>query len=254
MNIDQAAGILWDSMQEGIYYPEPLRGKLTVETTYPVQLSVLEKCLASGQKHGGWKIGLTSAALRAQLQVPSPIYGYLLEDNHYPSGQVVQFEDISSPALEPEICFTLNKRLQGPGVTRKEVVDAIGSIAPAFEVVSMRGNPTADAPLGIADNILQWGYVTGAEVRPYPENIVLSEVVCEVTKNQSLVAQVRAEEVIDNQLESIANLANHLANYGLALEAGQSVMTGSFTQALPVAKGECWEVRFSSLGSATVSF
>jgi 2-keto-4-pentenoate hydratase len=73
-------------------------------------------------------------------------------------------------------------------------------------------------------------------------------------RNGAVVMQGRAADVIDNQLQSMAWLANALAEYGGALEAGQYIMTGSFNKPLPVAPGEYWETHFSSVGTVTTAF
>jgi len=49
-------------------------------------------------------------------------------------------------------------------------------------------------------------------------------------------------------------LANQLANFGRALEAGQRVITGSFTKPLPIKQGEYWETYFSSVGTVSATF
>ena len=51
-------------------------------------------------------------------------------------------------------------------------------------------------------------------------------------KNGEVVDRAVNREVNDDPLECIAWLANHLAKYGLALEAGQRIITGSVTKPL----------------------
>ena len=82
----------------------------------------------------------------------------------------------------------------------------------------------------------------------------MGEVIADVQTNGHTVATVRGAEVIDDQLQSLAWLVNILSVYGVALEAGQQVITGSFTKPLPITKGERWETHFSSVGSVAVAF
>ena len=139
-------------------------------------------------------------------------------------------------------------------MTREQVLSTVAAVAPAFEVVEMRTDMAADMPLGVADDVAQWGFVTGTAVAPYPPNLDLGQVSAEMRRNGEVVAQVRGQEVIDNQLDSIAWLANHLAAYGLALEEGQRIMSGSFTKPTPIAKGDRWETRFSTVGTVSAAF
>ena len=45
-----------------------------------------------------------------------------------------------------------------------------------------------------------------------------------------------------------------LANYGLALEAGQQVITGLFNPPAPIHPGAHWEAHFSSVGIVRTAF
>ncbi len=254
MTVDEAIEILWDAMRRGVYFPEPLQQQLTLDQGYRVQCGVVARWLAMGEQQAGWKIALSSTATREMFGLDTPVFAHLFASRHFSSGQTLQHGDIINPAIEPELCLTMGRRLQGPGVTRDQVLEAVEQVAPAFEVVSFRGDVAADFPLAVADNVGQWGFVTGSEVRPYPKGLELGEVTVEVRKNGALEARERGAEVIDDQLDSIAWLANALAPYDVAIEAGQRVMTGSFTKPMPVAKGDRWETSFSSIGTITASF
>ena len=254
MMIDEVIDVLWQSMQKGSLPPQALYGKLSLADAYRVQLAILARRVAAGEKLAGWKIGLTADAVRNMFGVRAPVCGYLLADRQFTSGHSFPNEAFGKPILESELCFTMGETLTGPGVTRGRALAAIAAVAPAFEIADLRTDMAADLPLGVADNVAQWGYVTGPALSPYPANLDLGELTAEMRKNGTVVAQVRGREVIDNQIESIAWLANHLAEYGVALEAGQCIMTGSWTKPLPITKGEQWETHFSSVGMVTASF
>ena len=254
MNVAEATKILWESFQQGMYYPEALQGQLRLEDGYQVQLGMLARWLEAGEQQAGWKIGLSAEAVRQAQGIDTPIFGYLLASGQYADGTAFQHAEIVNPAIESELCMTVGKRLQGPGVTPEQVADAMAKVAPAFEVVSLRGNLGADLPLGVADNVAQWGYVTGVETSPYPADLDLGEVRVEVMRNGALEMEGRGADVIDNQLQSVAWLANELAKYDRAIEAGHCIMTGSFNKPIPVAKGDRWETHFAPFGTITASF
>jgi 2-keto-4-pentenoate hydratase len=254
MNIEETIDLLWQSTQQGTPPPPALQKTLTFTDAYRVQLGILARWQSKGEKIGGWKIGLSADAARKMFGLQAPIAGYLLASRHFPSGHTFTHAALRKPIIESELCFTLGKRLAGPGVTREQVLSAVAAIAPAFEVVDMRTDMAADMPLGVADDVAQWGYVTGPAVSPYPITLDLGQVTVEMRRNGEIVAQVRGQEVIDNQLDSIAWLANHLAEYGMALEEGQRIMSGSFTRPTPIAKGDRWETHFSSVGTVAAIF
>jgi 2-keto-4-pentenoate hydratase len=254
MTVDEAVEILWQSAQQGIHYPPTLQGQLTLPEAYRVQLGVLVRVVATGTQQTGWKIGLTARAIRDMYGMSVPVFGYLLACRHFASGQSFRHADMRRPAIEAELCFTLKADLRGPGVTPEHVRAAVAAVAPAFEIVDLRGDMTADLPLGVADNVSQWAYVTGPDIQPYPAQLDLGAVTVTVSRNGETVMQGRGAEVIDNQLQSIAWLANALAEYGVRLCGGQCIMTGSFNKPLPVAPGDHWESRFSSLGTVAAAF
>ena len=254
MKIEEAINLLWQSTQQGAPPSPALQKALTFADAYRVQLGILARWRAKGEKIGGWKIGLSADGARKMFGLQTPIAGYLLASRQFPSGHTFTLAALRKPIIESELCFTMGKRLAGPGVTRAQVLPALAAVAPAFEVVDMRMDMAADMPLGVADDVAQWGYVTGTAVSPYPTSLDLGQVTVEMRRNGETIAQVRGQEVIDNQLNSIAWLANHLAEYGMVLEEGQRIMSGSFTKPTPIAKGDRWETHFSSVGTVAAVF
>src|SRR5262249_10232163 len=159
-------------------------------------------------------------AIRRRFGVEAPAFGYLLESRGFPTGARFAAADIVNPAIECELCFTLGATLRGPGVTRAQARAAVAAVAPAFEIVALRGDLATDLALGVAENVSQWAFVAGPAVRPYPRDLALGEVTVEILTDGRPVVRLRGAEVIDDQLESLAWLANQLAEHGRALEAG----------------------------------
>jgi 2-keto-4-pentenoate hydratase len=152
MTIDEAVRILWDAIQQGDHCPAALQGKLSLDDAYRVQLGTLTRQVETGEQ-SGWKVAISGAALRQARGLDEPVFGYLLASGHFISGQTLPYDDTLNPAIESELFITVGQRLRGPGVTRDQILEAVAKVEPAFEVVSMRGNMTADMTLGVADNI-----------------------------------------------------------------------------------------------------
>ncbi len=254
MKVDEAVDILWEHLQRGAYFPDALKGALTLEDGYRAQLGVLARRVAAGEQQAGWKIALSGAATRQAMGIDAPAFGYLMGSAHYQDGASFSLDGIVNPAIESELCITMGKRLKGPGVTREQVIDALGQVAPAFELVSLRGNLAADLPLGVADNIAQWGFVTGEVIAPYPKALDLADIKVEIQKNGEMEASVRGGEALDDQIDSITWLANELGKYDVALEAGHHIMSGAFVKPLPLTQGDTWQTHFSSVGTIRASF
>ena len=228
IDISAATESIWHHLQEGRHYPPEWGGRLQMQDGYRIQLGILERYVAGGERHAGWKVGLTAAAMRAQHNVHEPCFGFLLESGNQPSGHVFRHVELIKPGFENEICITLGHTLRGPGVTVEQARHAIREIAPALEIVEKRGNFSADLPLTMADNAQQKAFVTGT---PIPMgDIDLSRAMVTVYVDDAVRDQASGAEVMGNPINSIVWLANKLAEFGRALEAGRRVISGSFTK------------------------
>ncbi len=254
MKVDEALDTMWDAFQQGDHFPEALRGKLSLDEGYQVQLGMMARRLDGGEKQAGWKIGLTSQAVRDAFGAEAPAFGYLLESGVYGPGHEFAFDEMTVPLIESELCITMGGGLKGPGVTREAVLDAVASVAPSYEILERRADLRADLALGVADNVLQTGFVPGTDIAPFPRDLDLAEIEAEVLTNGEEFLKCVSREVIENQLDSIAWLANKLAEFGVAVEAGQRIMSGSYYPPKPVNKGERWDTSFSGVGEIRVKF
>jgi 2-oxopent-4-enoate/cis-2-oxohex-4-enoate hydratase len=251
--IEQATNTIWQSMVKGQPASEALRKTLSLADAYHVQVNLLRRWQSEGKKLAGWKIGLSGAAIRARMGLTEPFTGYLLDSGHFDSGHAFAYDTLPRVIIESELCFTLGHRLSGPGVNRQQVLSAIAAVAPAFEI-AYTGSIMADMALGIADGAGQLAFVTGNALTPYPRGLDLGAISVELRRDGESVDRAINRDVNDDPLECIAWLANHLAKYGLALEAGERVITGSITKPAPIGKGDHFEAVFAGIGHVSASF
>ena len=254
MSTEQCIQALWDAHQRGDFFPQAWRGKLDLPEAYRVQLGLLDRKVAGGERQAGWKVGLTADAMREMFGGKEPVFGYLLESGSIASGHRFRFAELRSPMIEHELLITLAHDVPGPNATREDARRAVATIAPALEIVEMRGpNMRDDMPLAITDNVAQRAYVHGRAI-PLSSNLDLGSVRASIRANGEVKANPLGREAIDNQLQTLAWLANALHRYGRQLRAGQRVMTGSFTKPMPIAQGDTFETEFSEIGKVTASF
>src|SRR6202022_3863285 len=84
--IDKALHGFWHcARQRPAPGPEWMK-RLSREEAYRVQLGVLARYVAAGERQAGWKVGLTSKAMQAQQGVHEPVLGFLLQSGERPSG------------------------------------------------------------------------------------------------------------------------------------------------------------------------
>ncbi|MCC7547990.1 MAG: hypothetical protein IT532_09505 [Burkholderiales bacterium] len=228
LDLEAATESIWQGMQRGVHHPAEWSHRLSMDDGYRIQLGVLRRLVARGERHAGWKVGLTAAAMRTQMKVHEPCFGFLLASGNRPSGHAFRYADLIRPGVENELCLTIGQRLRGPGVTFEQARAAIADVAPALEIIETRGDFAADLPLTMADNAQQKAFVTGpARALGHHD---LSTATVSVYLNDALINQASGVEVMGNPINSIVWLANKLAEFDWNLEPGQRVISGSFTR------------------------
>ena len=253
MDIEYAAQAIWRAMKNKRYLTPEWVGKLTMAEAYAVQLAILQKHLAEGDTQAGWKVGLTSSAMRAQNGIAEPCFGFLLRSGHLRSGIRLKFDELIAPAIENELCLTMGETLRGPGVTFDQARRAITTVEPAMEISEVRGDFKADIPLSITDNCQQKAFVTGTP-SAFGVDDALHQARVDVSFNGQQRATAMGAEVMGNPVHSVVWLANKLAQYGVVLESGMRIMSGSFTQQFAVSRGDAVLSRFTPFGVVEVAF
>lgn len=247
----------WRQRKAGVYFPQEWVGLLTMDQAYLIQLGIMERRIADGALHLGWKVGLTSAAMQQQFAVFEPGFGNILDagpnDGPHRSGAELDFHSFIGPTVEHEMCFRLATDLVGPGVDSAQARRAIAEVIPAIEVPETRGDFTRQLTLAIADNAQEKTIVLG-EPTPLNDALDLTALRVQVFVNGTLAAEGRGDAVLGDPVNSVAWLANKLAEFGRTLRAGQLIMAGSLTRQLPTAWGDTIVARFDTIGEASVSF
>lgn len=196
----------------------------------------------------GWKLGLTSRAKQAQVGVTSPIYGFLPATAALDLGEALDTSVLIQPRCEPEIVFTIGRDLAGPHVTAADVLAATSGVAVGIEVLDSRfvdyGFTIADV---VADNTSASGFVVGAPVTPAGFDLRLVGVLLE--RNGRVVATAAGAASLGDPAAAVAWLVRQLAAEGEGLRAGQIVLSGGLTAAVPVAPGDVVAASIDRLGS-----
>ncbi len=255
MDIEAAVRDFWAEHQAGRHCPPLWRGRLSMEEAYAVQLAMLDRQVAAGERQAGWKVGLTAAAMRAQQGVFEPCFGYLLESGEVASGHIFAFDDLIAPGFENELCLTVGTALRGPDVGLDEVRAAVTHAAPALEIIEKRGAFAADLPMAMADNAQQKAFVVGKPVWLDDDNGDLARAEVAVYVNDRLAERASGAAVMDaGALLSVQWLANRLASFGRHIEAGARIMSGSFTRQYAIARGDVVRAEFTPFGVVEARF
>ncbi len=230
-------------------YPE-----ITIAEAYSIQLRIIRARINQGQVVVGKKVGLCSRAMQELLGVHEPDYGHILNTMVVSEGEPISMGRLVQPKMEGEICFLMGQDLKGPGVNVARVLEATAGVIPALEIIDSRFK---DWKIKIQDTVADNGgsalVVLGGQLTPVA-GIDLRLVGMVLEKNGEIIASGAGAAVLGNPVQAVAWLANKLGEHGIGLHAGEFIMSGSVTAAVPIAAGDCFHVAFDRLGSVTARF
>jgi 2-keto-4-pentenoate hydratase len=224
---------------------------------YRVQRAVHDLLLPHTGALVGYKIGCTSAVMQHYLNIPHPCGGGVFARGVHESGVSLQARDFVRVGVECEIAVRLGRDLAASATpfTADNVSDAIEAYLPAVEIVDERyvGWETMGAPTLIADDFFAAGCVLGRPVKRVAAPDLLS-VVGRALINDVEVGRGTGADVLGHPHNALAWLANHLAEEGRSLHAGQIVLTGSLVKTIWLAAGDRVTMELEGLGRVEAAF
>jgi 2-oxo-hept-3-ene-1,7-dioate hydratase len=234
--------------------------EIEIADAYAIQREWVAMKIAGGNRLRGHKIGLTSRAMQMAVGINEPDYGALLEDMFFQDGGTIPAGRFIAPRVEVELAFIMDKRLEGPGVTLFDVLDAVRYVTPALEIIDSRSqmvDPVTKSTRKvfdtIADNAANAGIVMGG--RPVRVNEVdLRWVSAILTQNAVIQETGVAAGVLNHPANGVVWLANKLAPHGVALEKDQVILAGSFTRPVFANRGDSLNVDYGPLGTVSCYF
>ncbi|MDC0507360.1 fumarylacetoacetate hydrolase family protein [Luminiphilus sp.] len=213
---------------------------ITVEDAYQISRAMLSHRLERDREVVvGKKIGVTSDAVQSMLGVFQPDFGFLTNTMTFANKSDIRIAgNMISPRAEGEIAFRLKSTLCGTANTEDDVLAATECIIPCFEIVDSRvENWQIAIQDTIADNASCGVYVLG-DAELDPRQLDLPNIRIDVTKNGEQLSSGMGSAVQGNPLTAVAWLANTLGAYGIDLEAGEVILSGSLVPLEPVHQGD----------------
>jgi 2-oxopent-4-enoate/cis-2-oxohex-4-enoate hydratase len=216
--------------------------ELGIDDAYAISLSALARRRKDGERVVGKKIGVTSKAVQDMLGVHQPDFGFLT-DRMWIKGEIdLAAAGLIQPRAEAEIAFVLRHALRGPGITAADVVAATDYIAPCFEIVDSR---IRDWKIGIVDTVADnasCGVFVIGDAKLDPAGLDLPNLHVAVAKNGQPLSEGYGHAVQGDPAQAVAWLANTLGAYGVTLDAGDLILSGSLVPLEPAAKGDIFEM------------
>ncbi len=233
--------------------PSQMFPDIRIEDSYAISSAVAQERVKAGARIIGHKIGLTSKAMQVSSKIDEPDYGYLFDDLILNDGAKVPFESFCVPRVEPELTFVLKEPLTGPGIGLLDVLRATEYVVPSIEIIDARVTEPRKIVDTVADNGAAAGIVLGG--RPVrPQDVDLRWIGAIFYRNAEIEETGLAAGVLGHPAMAIAWLANTLAPFGITLQPGHLMLSGSFTRPVWASKGDTLHADFGALGSVAVQF
>lgn len=244
----QAAQELLSRRVAGIKAPclsEAIRPN-SVEDALCIQSAMIE---LNDDTVAGWKC---LQPLAEGKLVVGPIFGNDVQQGTH----CALYADKGVVRIEPEIAFVLSKALlaSDEGYTEAQINDAIGSCHMALELIQARyaADSGTEFPDLLADGLTNQGLFIGPEIER-DKAFSAASIAIEVTQgdNKQSFSGVHPNE---NSVSPIYWLVNYMTRRGVAFQAGEALITGSYCGVVNVEFNQLTQVNYSGLGQYEVTF
>lgn len=237
-----------------------------VANAYQGALAVRQLRIGRGEQARGFKIGFTNRNIWQRYAVFGPIWGTVWNTTLTHSDGVAQIPlaQTCQARLEPEVVFGLKASPQ-VGASLEALFDCIEWVAPGFEIVQSHAPDWKfNAAMTVADGGLHAHLVVGKKIQmaaiagsSETLNAVLANCRVELLKYGQWVDSGQGSNVLDSPLLALHHFLQELQQCpgAPALQTGDVVTTGTWTDAWPIQAGETWEAKFATpLPSLQLSF
>ncbi len=237
-----------------------LHPDMTIDDAYRVQAHWEKIRLQRGETLVGHKIGLTSRAMQAAMNIDTPDSGFITDTMVFEAGAELEAARFTDGKLEIELAFVLGRDLEREDHTVDQVLAATDHVVPALELIAARSH-RIDPETGrtrtvidtISDNAANAGIVIGGH-RVQPREVDLRWVAALLSRNGIVEETGVAAGVLEHPANGIVWLARRYAQQGLRLEAGQTILAGSFTRPVDICPGDVFVADYNQLGRFEIAF
>ena len=239
----------YDAATPGTIYAEGLR--LDLSDAWRLQTAVTRLREARGERVVGYKIGCVEPGNQQLMGVPHPVWGRLWASEQHRDGAVLAKSDYANVSIEAEFGVTLSDGVV-PGMSIDEVAACVDAVYPLLELhnLVMRG----EAPNGhelVGNNCIHSGVVRGA---PVTDLRGARQTDLNLVYDGSVVDQWGSLSWPGDLLAAVDWLAGNLEAHGIALKAGDLVLTGAWGPPIPVRDHSSVEVRSCGFGQVSATF
>lgn len=205
---------------------------------------------------GGYKIAITTPAMRALVGFDDAISGCVLADSVHASGHKLSLQKFQHLIVEFELALQFGQDLpqREDAWNRHNIAPYIECAYPSLEIADDRFADYALLKKGffslVAENAWNHGVVLGSAIAAKDFD-ALWQTQATATINGKAIGHGHSHDVMGHPLTAMAWIANHLRSLGKHFKAGDWVSTGSWVASqFPTAEQE---LRFEMKGLGEVT-
>lgn len=237
-----------DDAQTGMHDTPSLADgvELGIDDAYRVQEALIGLRRERGETLVGVKLGFTSKAKMAQMGVSDVIVGRLTDAMRVENGAAVDLRRFIHPKIEPEIAYQLGRDvdLDDPDV---DIVACVDAVAPAMEIIDSRYRDFRFTYTDVvADNTSAAAYVIG----PWQSMRSVGDLAVRLESGGKTVDGTTAA-ILDDPVNALHALLDMSRRRRIPLRAGDVVLAGAATAAIPLTVGVA-RCDIDGLGGVTV--
>ncbi|NEA15361.1 2-keto-4-pentenoate hydratase [Streptomyces halstedii] len=203
-----------------------------IDDAYAIQAALLSRRTARGERFTGVKLGFTSKAKMAQMGVSDVIVGRLTDAMRVTDGGDVDLGRFIHPKVEPEVAYRIGRDVD-PDDPATDIESCVDAVAPALEIIDSRYRDFrftyGDV---VADNTSAAAYVVG----PWRPVQSVSNRAVRLSAGTTVVTGSTAA-ILGDPVRALHALLDMCRRRNIPLRAGQMVLAGAATAAVPLTPG-----------------
>jgi 2-keto-4-pentenoate hydratase len=207
-------------------------GAFSMEEAYRMQKALAQEVSALLGPVAGYKVAYASRVAQEQFGIDEPARGPFYLMQRVPSGSILPAEAFNEITLETEIAFTIGKRIDKPVANVATLKSHVKWVHAAFDAGDFPFKTERAKPVP-ADMV---AIGTGAHVFVFgpgmdPERVDIDRINLDLIRNGEKIRSKPATDIMGSPWNSLLWCANHLHKYGLTLEPGMVVFSGTAAKA-----------------------
>ncbi|HSB87885.1 MAG TPA: hypothetical protein VLD86_16345 [Ilumatobacteraceae bacterium] len=207
---------------------------LTIDDAYAIQRAGTVLRLQRGEKLIGWKLGYTSLAMRAQMGIDQPNFGPLTD-----AMLVAHDGDADAALIQPRVEPEIGLRFDNSLPADANLDEVLGAVGEAFACLEIVDSVYPDYRFRLEDNTADGSSAAQVVVGPALSSIErLEEVTVVLRRNGVHCGSATGRAASGHPAAGVVWLVGQLALQGRRIEAGNIVITGGLTRAIPLEFGD----------------